>query len=139
LQRVGFAGVAFGLLLNVRYGQKPLHVGIVILAALFGMSVAGRHVLIHIAPGTGSYGSAVFGLHLYTWAFVLFGVSILGAAVLLILQPAQPQTGPSPLSAVATFAGWWVIALTLVNAITTFVECGPIECPANPTRYWLFG
>jgi hypothetical protein len=29
------------------------------------------------------------------------------------------------------------IVVTAANAVTTFIECGPIECPDNPVRYWL--
>jgi len=25
-----------------------------------------------------------------------------------------------------------------MNAIATFAECGPLQCPDNPTSYWLF-
>ena len=28
-----------------------------------------------------------------------------------------------------------VIAL---NALTTFLQCGPLECPDNPVHYWAF-
>ena len=31
---------------------------------------------------------------------------------------------------------WAVIGLTALNAVTTFLQCGPIECPDNPVRYW---
>lgn len=30
------------------------------------------------------------------------------------------------------------LAFVALNAVATFVECGPIECPSNPTSYWLF-
>ena len=69
LQRLAIAGVAFGLLLNLRYGPQPSSYGIMLLAALFGMAVAGRQILLHVAPGTGSYGAPLFGLHFYTWSF----------------------------------------------------------------------
>ena len=86
LQRVAFAMVTFGFLLNVRYGSQAAHYGIILLSALFGMAVAGRQTLLHIVPGSGAYGSAVFGLHFYTWAFLLFGLTVLATAVLLLLQ-----------------------------------------------------
>ena len=43
LQRVALVGVAYGLLLNLRYGPQPQGYAIMLLAALFGMvSPAGR-------------------------------------------------------------------------------------------------
>ena len=74
-----------GFLLNLRFGVQPLHYGLSILAALFGVAVAGRQVLLHIVPGSGAYGSALFGLHLYTWSLILFGAVIAGIALLMIM------------------------------------------------------
>ncbi len=85
LQRVALVGVAYGLLLNLRYGPQPQGYAIMLLAALFGMGVAGRQVLLHIVPGSGAYGAPLLGLHLYTWSFILFALVILGTAVLLLV------------------------------------------------------
>ena len=86
LQRVGFIAVGFGLLLNVRFGPAPLHYGLVILGALYGAAAAGRQVLLHIVPGSGAYGSPLFGIHLYTWSLVLFLVVVAGVALLLMME-----------------------------------------------------
>ena len=91
LQRVALVGVAYGLLLNLRYGPQPQGYAIMLLAALFGMGVAGRQVLLHIVPGSGAYGAPLLGLHLYTWSFILFALVILGTAVLLFVP--RPETG----------------------------------------------
>ncbi len=138
LQRVAFAMVAFGFLLNVRFGSEPAHYGIILLSALFGAAVSARQVLLHIVPGSGAYGSPILGLHFYSWAFVLFCATILATAVLLLLHaglPDAPRRGTRGrwVSLVAVAA----IAVTAANAVTTFVECGPIECPENPVSYWL--
>jgi disulfide bond formation protein DsbB len=136
-QRVALAGVAYGLLVNLRFGPQPSAYAIMLLAALFGMGAAGRQVLLHITLGSGSYGAPLLGLHLYTWSFVLFVLVILGTAVLLLVpKPASPVCG-LPLQVKRTLA-WTVIGLTALNAITTFLQCGPIECPDNPVRYWAF-
>lgn len=137
LQRVALVGVAYGLLLNLRYGPQPQGYAIMLLAALFGMAVAGRQVLLHIVPGSGAYGAPLLGLHLYTWSFILFALVILGAAVLLFVP--QPEGGAWTLPAgVKQGLAWAVIGLTALNAVTTFLQCGPIECPDNPVRYWAF-
>ena len=138
LQRVAFAMVAFGFLLNVTHGGQPAHYGIILLSALFGASVSGRQILLHIVPGSGAYGSAILDLHFYTWAFLLFVATILATATLLLLQvtevgPAQ-STPPSPFLSLVMIAA---IVVTAANAVTTFIECGPIECPDNPVSYWL--
>jgi disulfide bond formation protein DsbB len=133
LQRVAIVGVAFGLLLNLRYGPQPSSYGIMLLAALFGMAVAGRQVLLHIAPGTGSYGAPLLGLHLYSWSFLLF----VATAILLLLPRPTSPVRPLPRELQYGLA-WAAISLTALNAVTTFLQCGPLECPDNPANYWVF-
>jgi disulfide bond formation protein DsbB len=137
LQRVALAGVAYGLLVNLRFGPQPSGYAVMLLAALFGMGAAGRQVLLHITPGSGSYGEPLFGLHLYTWSFVLFGLVILGTAVLLLVPKRASPVWAVPLRVKQTLA-WAAIGLTALNALTTFLQCGPVECPDNPVRYWAF-
>lgn len=139
LQRVAFTAVAFGLVLNVRYGIRASHQGIVILSALFGMAVSGRQMLLHITPGSGSYGSPVLGLHYYSWAFVLFTLIVVGTAGLLLIQSEEPPTHSKVRAWLARVAVYAAIALTFGNALTNFAQCGPFACPDNPTSYWLSG
>jgi disulfide bond formation protein DsbB len=135
LQRVALVGVAYGLLLNLRYGPQPQGYAIMLLAALFGMGVAGRQVLLHIVPGSGAYGAPLLGLHLYTWSLILFALVILGTAVLLVVPRADTGAWTLPAGMKHALA-WAIIGLTALNAVTTFLQCGPIECPDNPVRYW---
>jgi disulfide bond formation protein DsbB len=72
LQRLAMLGVGAGALLNVRYGVRPRHYGFALASAIFGGAVAGRQVLLHIAPGDPGYGEPLLGWHLYTWSFVAF-------------------------------------------------------------------
>ncbi len=137
LQRVALAGVAYGLLLNLRFGPQPSAHAIMLLAALFGMAAAGRQVLLHITPGSGSYGEPLLGLHLYTWSFLLFVLVILGTAMLLLVPKPTLPVWSLPLRVKQTLA-WAVIGLTAINAVTTLLQCGPVECPDNPVRYWAF-
>ena len=71
LQRIGFFSMAFGFLLNLRFGLRPSHYAFVILWALFTSFVALRQIALHVVPGTGTYGSPFLGMHLYTWSFVV--------------------------------------------------------------------
>lgn len=137
LQRVALVGVAYGLLLNLRFGPRPSAYAVMLLAALFGMAAAGRQVLLHITPGSGSYGAPLLGLHLYTWSFMLFVLVILGTAVLLLVPTPASRVWSLPLRVKQTLA-WAAIGLTALNAVTTFVQCGPVECPDDPVRYWAF-
>ena len=109
-----------------------------ILAALFGAAAAGRQVLLHIVPGSGAYGSPLFGLHLYTWSLLLFMTAIAAVAVLLLME------GQFERQRAWTADGWQrlvmglYLAVTVLIGLAAFAQCGPAECPDNPTSYWLF-
>ncbi|TMV05720.1 disulfide bond formation protein B [Ruegeria sediminis] len=143
LQRVGFVAVGFGLGLNLLYGARPRNYGLMLIAAIFGVSVSIRQILLHIVPGTGHYGSPVLGLHYYTWAGIFFFLIILGTAVMLLFegqyrsaeQAADRQRfGGSNLAKVSFFL---MLGLALVNAVSTLLECGPGICADPPTDYEL--
>ena len=70
LQRAGFFAAGVGIALNLVFGPKPSHYGVAIIGAIAGGIISMRQILLYIVPGTGSYGNPVFGLHLYTWAFI---------------------------------------------------------------------
>ncbi len=139
LQRVGFVAVGVGLGLNLLYGARPRHYGVMLLGALFGGSVAVRQILLHIVPGTGHYGSPVLGLHYYTWAAICFFLILLGTALMLMFDrqydsEPQPRFGGSALAKTAFFI---MFGLAALNAVSTLVECGPGICADPPTSYKL--
>lgn len=72
LQRVAFTMAGLGLLMNLRFGVRPAHYGIVILSCIAGLAAAGRQVLLHILPENSGFGEPFLGLHLYTWAALAF-------------------------------------------------------------------
>jgi disulfide bond formation protein DsbB len=138
LQRAAFLAAGLGLLLNVRFGASESHYGIVIVSALAGAAFATRQILLHIVPGTGAYGSAVLGYHLYTLALVGFVVLIAFAGVMLFIE-AQFVEGVHALrpTAGAQALGWLFVLIVLANAVSTLLECGFGPCPDNPTGYEL--
>ena len=137
LQRVAFVMVMYGFMLNVVRGVSYAHYGIVILSALFGAGVATRQVLLHIVPGTGTYGSPILGLHFYTWSLILFTASILACAILLLLSRQEDPQAKVVLSAPQKLVCWLAIVLTAMNAVAVFLECGAGVCPENPLEYLL--
>jgi disulfide bond formation protein DsbB len=141
LQRAGFTAAGFGLALNLTFGPKPSHYGVAILGAVAGGAISIRQTLLHIVPGTGSYGNPIFGLHLYTWAFIAFGLLIVACAVMLLddrqfarAEPMSLRLRALPLTALSLF-----FVLAVGNVISTLVLCGAGLCPAIPTEYLLFG
>lgn len=140
LQRAGFFAAGFGLVLNIVFGPKPSHYGVTILGAVAGAALSMRQILLHIVPGTGSYGNAIFGLHLYTWAFIAFALMILGSAIMLLddrqfsrAEGLWTRLRPLPVTAIATF-----VLLAVGNVVSTLMLCGVGFCPENPGGYLIF-
>ena len=141
LQRVQFALLAVGPILNIRFGPRPSHYAISLLAAAAGAAVSTRQILLHITPGDPGYGSALLGLHYYSWAFIGFAVAIVLIAVTLLFdRQFRLVEAPVPISGFARTAVWLVIGLTALNVASTLLECGFGPCADNPVFYeWLKG
>jgi disulfide bond formation protein DsbB len=138
LQRIQFALLAVGPILNVRHGPRPSHYAMSLLVAVAGAAFAMRQILLHIMPGDPGYGSALLGYHYYTWAFIGFAVSIVLIAAMLLFDGQFKEDGaPLQAGAFAQVAVWLVIALTALNVASTVLECGFAACPDNPVKYEL--
>lgn len=139
LQRIGFLMMALGFLMNSRFGFRSSHYAMVILSGLFTSFVALRQISLHVIPGTGAYGSAIFGLHLYTWSY-LASMAIIILTVLLsafdrqyLGEPGRQRKHPKGLTNLL-FA--FVALLIIINFVSVSFECGLIhECPDNPVAY----
>jgi disulfide bond formation protein DsbB len=139
LQRIQFAVLAIGPILNVRWGPRPSHYALSLLAAAVGAAFSTRQVLLHIMPGDAGYGTALFGFHYYTLALIGFAAAIvLLAAVLLFDRQFEEDGATQPvIGSFARTAVWLVIVLTALNVISTLVECGLSACAENPVVYEL--
>lgn len=136
LQRVALVALAAGPILNIRFGPRPSHYAMSLLAALVGMVVSVRQVLLHIMPGDPGYGSAILGLHYYSWAAVIFAIAIaLIGLVLLFDRQFETMIAAQRPPALVTVAVWLIIAVTAANVAATLLECGFNICADNPVRY----
>lgn len=86
LQRAAFVCVGVSLLMNIRFGNKVSHWAMAIIGASAGIAVSIRQILLHITTPQG-FGSAIFGLHMYTWCFIAFALTIVGSAIMLLIYP----------------------------------------------------
>ena len=96
LQRVGMIAIGLGFMLNVRFGERSLHYGVALFGCLLTGAIASRQVLLHIAPGTGTYGSALFGMHFYTLALLSAIAATAYIAALLMLRQPEQERGRRP-------------------------------------------
>ena len=135
MQRMGLYAISIGLLLNLSRGYHSKHYLMVILAALITSFMALIQILLHIVPGTGSYGDALWGLHLYTWTFILCMACIIYATLAgLFVQEKAALISNGYFSKI--LFSFLFISLIL-NIISAFMESGPYLCPSDPQSYWL--
>jgi disulfide bond formation protein DsbB len=139
LQRIQFALLAIGPILNVRWGPRPSHYALSMFAAAAGAVFSTRQILLHIMPGDAGYGTALFGYHYYTWALIGFATAIaLLAAMLLFDRQFEGNAATDAAQpGFATAAVWLVIGLTALNVISTLLECGFGACAEDPIVYQL--
>lgn len=138
LQRFGFLAITFGFLLNIKYGIQMKHYGFSLCAALFTASIAMRQILFHIFTVSGTYGSAFFGFHLYTWSFIASVAIIVFIALEMIFSDTLQYTERSMqnwMEKIIKGVFYITILFVITNVITTFLLCGFAECPENPTSY----
>lgn len=141
LQRVFLCALAIGPILNLKFGPRPSHYALSMLAALAGAAVSVRQILLHILPGDPGYGSPIFGYHYYTWAFILFALALVLLALILLLDrqfDVRHLAAPDAPGPAARFAVLLAIGLAAANILSTLAICGFAECPDNPVRYELF-
>lgn len=113
--------------------------GMSILGAVCGATISTRQILIHIVPPDPGYGDPVLGLHLYTWALVVFMVVLIDSGLNLMFvrelvtdQPIEFKWGSK---AVIGLMG----AVIAANTLSIICQEGfHWILPDDPTRYELF-
>ncbi|WP_196893112.1 disulfide bond formation protein B [Aureivirga marina] len=132
LQRMGMMLMIFGLSLNVVNGFKYRNFAFVILFALLGSSFSIRQILLHICPtsGTSGYGSPVFGLHLYTWALIVYLCGII-ASTIFIMSVKKETKRKRKIYKFEKVALYLSLIIIIINVIAAFNECGFGPCCEN--------
>jgi disulfide bond formation protein DsbB len=138
LQRLGVLAIAFGFLLNVQFKIHPAHYALSLLSAMLTASICVRQIFLHVIPGDPGYGLPLFGLHLYTWLFLLCVGVIIYISIIFSISPQYEYDEPSKTKGMqllthAAFA--LVFLLAIFNGISTYLECGVKACPENPVKY----
>jgi disulfide bond formation protein DsbB len=127
-----------GQLTRSRYAAG---LGMSIVAAVAGSFESTRQILLHIASTTDpGYGSAVMGLHLYTWALITFVIVIAFCGVALMCCGSVVPVAPGPgalrtTSRVVEIGFLVVIALNVVSIV--LLEGFNWVLPDDPIHYQL--
>lgn len=100
-----------------------------------GGIASGRQMLLHMQEGDPGYAGTVLGLHTYTWAFIVFVVSVLGCLVALMCVDQYEQLDRRMLPAVAMTL---VLVSAAANLVYVFFEEGfNWVLPDDPACYEL--
>ena len=139
LRRAGFIAIGMGFLFNMRLGERLSHYAMILAASLVTGLISMRQVSLHLAPGDPGYGSALFGLHFYTWALIAaVGVVCYVALVFVLKDVSGDRDGIVPLGGPASNVVFAIFALLVAaNLLSTVLECGAGQCDDNPVRYLL--
>jgi disulfide bond formation protein DsbB len=137
-QRFGFLCIAFGFLMNLRFGFKPSHYAIVLVSALYVASMALWQISFHVIPGTGAYGSPVFGIHLYTWSFMISTAVILATSFVMAIDSQYKTTHSDTANTSCLVTTLFILLMLFIaaNTLSVLFECGFSRCPSNPTQYY---
>ncbi|MGF7157315.1 disulfide bond formation protein B [Bartonella heixiaziensis] len=138
LQRVGLILAGCGFLLNIHHRVKNTHYSMVILGCMVTSVIAARQVFLHITPDDLGYGSTFFGLHFYTWAFIVSVLCIFAVVFVMILSEV-PYTFKmfSSFSVLSKVVSFLFVFLIAANLVSTVLECGSGQCADDPVRYEL--
>jgi disulfide bond formation protein DsbB len=97
LIRVCFMLLGSGLLLNQVFGINPWNYVLSGFGALIGSLLSLLFMFAKALPGSKPTGSAILGLHMYTWTFMVFTAGIMFCLVMAVLyaRRASPETQPT--------------------------------------------
>jgi hypothetical protein len=122
-------GIAIGILMNMRFGIRPEHYGIAIIASVVGRVTSLRQIALHICPQFPAFGTPVFGFDLYVWAFIVFNCSVIAASVLLLMYGLGKREKIAPFwNLGAKIAFWLVVSITAINCVMILRVCGLSAC-----------
>lgn len=113
--------------------------GMSIMAAVGGMVVSARQVLLHIGPDDPGYGTPVMGMHLYTWALVVFIAIIVVSGMTVLFEPRLEMPRPKRMRPLTYTTLGLFAFIILANVVVTFMEAGfHLYLDDNPDRYKIF-
>lgn len=146
-ERFGMVLVGLLGLFMIRYGVKIKYVATTFIVAFWFMFEALRHIGNHAWRDIGmGFGGAMFGMHTYTWAFVVYWVVVLAMALMLFFVRSDNELGKDiiskdlnikALSKYGTFAIVLSGLVILSNTFQFFISNGfpPFGGTGSPSRF----
>jgi disulfide bond formation protein DsbB len=138
LQRFSFLAIAFGFLLNLRFGLRASHYGVILFSSLFNAFVALRQIAISFYQ-TGEFQSSLFGLRLSIWSFGISILLIIFTCSILSLERKDEKilSSRSYWKSITASLFAMLMFLIFIYAVTAFVQCGFSPCTEHPLPHKL--
>jgi disulfide bond formation protein DsbB len=136
LIRVGFMLLGSGFLMNLYHGTKASNYVLSAVGALIGSLISLLFMFAKAPSWTTPTGSAVLGLHMYTWTYIIFTAAIMFCLAMLALTAGAKSNDESPdadafwlalsmaLSMARSAASALFILLVAANLVSAFLENG---------------
>lgn len=139
LQRLGFLAIAFGFLLNLRFGLQPSHYSLILLSALFNSFVALRQITLDTNAEGGYHSATLFGFQLQTWSFIISLIIVVGTAIILGFARKYEKIYPqhSYWKTITSSLFGMLALIIFANMVSAFLLCGLKPCPLKPIGYKL--
>ncbi|NIE73633.1 disulfide bond formation protein B [Pantoea sp. Ap-967] len=129
LIRVCLMLLGSGLLLNRVFGINPWNYVLSAFGALIGSLLSLLFMFAKAPAWTKPTGSAIFGLHMYTWTFMVFTAAIMFCLIMAVLYARRDTqvSEPSSLAARPKAHGLIIgvfVALVAANLVSAFLQNG---------------
>lgn len=146
-ERFGMVLVGILGLFMIRYGVRIKYIATTFMVAFWFIFEGLRHIGNHAQRDIGmGFGEAMFGLHTYTWAFVVYWAVILAMALMMFFIRGDNELGkevvskevtPKPLNAWSNFVLVLSGVIVLSNTYQFFMSNGmpPYGGSGSPARF----
>lgn len=126
LIRVAFMIFGAGLLMNLRFGTNPWNYVISAVGSLIGSLISLLFMFAKAPKYTIPTGSAIFGLHMYTWSFIVFTGATMYCVFLLAFRSEmiKPEGKAFVPSRTRPFVMGLFVFLVAANLVSAFLENG---------------
>lgn len=146
-ERYGMILVGILGIFILKYGVKIKYIATVFFVAFWFLFEGLRHIGNHAARDIGmGFGEAIFGLHTYSWAFVVYWVVILAMSLMMFFIRSDNNLGKEIVSnelkikefcPYAKFVGILSLVVVLSNVVQFFITDGipPYGGSGSPARF----
>lgn len=125
---------------ELTYRKYMTGMGISLVSSFFGAVYSARQMIFHFSDE--GYGAAFFGLHFYTWSFIMFAAIILYCGVMLAFQdnfmPSNEKYSSLIENGIQLVLIIFFITMVVVFLSVTFELGFNFILPDDPTQYNMF-